>query len=58
LIIHNTEEFGKRLHRAVQRTLPSWAGINGLVEYSQRAELGAAFTKTRAEAAEPEWLFA
>ena len=26
LVIHNTEEFGERLHRAVQRTLPNWAG--------------------------------
>lgn len=58
LIIHNTEEFGERLHRAVQRTLPSWAGIDGLVEYGQRAALGAAFTKTREEAMEQEWLFA
>ncbi|NBV16630.1 hypothetical protein [Janthinobacterium sp.] len=58
LIIHNTEEFGERLHRAVQRTLPSWAGIDGVVEYGQRAALGAAFTKTRAEALEQEWLFA
>ena len=29
LIIHNTEQFGERLHRAVQRILPSWAGIDG-----------------------------
>lgn len=58
LIIHNTEEFGERLHRAVQRALPSWAGIDGLVEYGARAALGAAFTKTVAEANEQEWLFA
>ena len=58
LVIHNTEEFGERLHRAVQRTLPNWAGIDGAVEYGARAALGAAFTKSSAEAAEQEWLFA
>jgi hypothetical protein len=58
LVIHNTEEFGERLHRAVQRTLPSWAGIDGAVEYGVRAALGAAFTKTAAEALEREWQFA
>ncbi|MFT5642743.1 MAG: hypothetical protein ACI83P_000271 [Janthinobacterium sp.] len=58
LIIHNSEEFGERLHRAVQRTLPSWAGIDGAVEYGVRAALGAAFTKTASEAPEKEWLFA
>ncbi len=58
LVIHNTEEFGERLHRAVQRTLPSWAGIDGAVEYGVRAALGAAFTKTAAEAHEHEWQFA
>ncbi|MQA38483.1 hypothetical protein [Rugamonas aquatica] len=58
LVIHNTEEFGERLHRAVQRTLPSWAGIDGAVEYGTRAALGVAFTKTSAEAQEQEWQFA
>ena len=58
LIIHNSEDFGERLHRAVQRTLPSWAGIDGAVEYGARAALGAVFTKTRDEAPEQEWQFA
>ena len=58
LVIHNTEEFGERLHRAVQRMLPSWAGIDGAVEYGTRAALGQAFTKTSAEAVEREWQFA
>lgn len=58
LIIHNSEEFGERLHRAVQRTLPSWAGIDGAIEYGARAALGAAFTKTPDEAQEQEWQFA
>jgi hypothetical protein len=58
LVIHNTEEFGERVHRAVQRALPNWAGIDGAVEYGVRAALGAAFTKTSAEAREQEWQFA
>ena len=58
LIIHNTEEFRERLHRAVQRALPNWAGIDGAVEYGVRAALGAAFSKTALDAAEQEWLFA
>ena len=58
LIIHNTEEFGERLHRAVQRTLPNWAGIDGAVEYGGRSPLGATFTKSRDERGEREWLFA
>jgi hypothetical protein len=58
LVIHNTELFGERLHRAVQRALPSWAGIDGAVEYGVRAALGAAFTKTPSEAHEQEWRFA
>jgi hypothetical protein len=58
LVIHNSEEFGERLHRAVQRALPNWAGIDGAVDYGHRSPLGAAFTKTAAEALEQEWQFA
>lgn len=58
LVIHNTEEFGERLHRAVQRALPNWAGIDGPIEYGARSRLGSAFTKTSAEAHEQEWQFA
>jgi hypothetical protein len=58
LVIHNSDEFGERLHRAVQRMLPNWAGIDGAVEYGHRSPLGAAFTKSAAEAAEQEWQFA
>jgi len=58
LVIHNTEEFGERIHRAVQRTLPNWAGIDGAIEYGGRAALGTAFTKTREDAMEKEWQFA
>lgn len=58
LVIHNPDEFGERLHRAIQRTLPNWVGIDGEVAYGERAALGVAFTKTAAEAQEQEWLFA
>jgi hypothetical protein len=58
LVIHNTEEFGERLHRAVQRLLPNWAGIDGPVEYGTRSRLGAAFTKSAAHSREKEWQFA
>jgi hypothetical protein len=58
LVIHNTELFGERLHRAVQRTLPNWAGIDGQVEYGTRSPLGAAFTKSLGQSQEKEWQFA
>jgi hypothetical protein len=58
LIIHRPEEFGERLHRAVQRLLPNWAGIDGAVEYGRRSMLGAAFSKEKALAEEQEWQFA
>ena len=58
LVIHNTEEFGERLHRAVQRALPNWAGIDGAIEYGSRSPLGAAFTKSAGQAREQEWQFA
>ena len=58
LVIHNTEEFGERLHRAVQRMLPNWAGIDGEVEYGVRSPLGAAFSKSLGFSREKEWQFA
>src|SRR5690349_16493675 len=58
LVIHNTEEFGERLHRAVQRALPNWAGIDGPVEYGARSRLGVAFSKLPVHAREQEWKFA
>jgi hypothetical protein len=58
LVIHNTEEFGERIHRAVQRVLPDWAGIDGAVSYGARSPLGALFTKPVLNRAEKEWLFA
>jgi hypothetical protein len=58
LIIHDTEQFGERLHRAVQRVLPSWAGIDAPVYYGKPSPLGALFSRERADAAQEEWLFA
>lgn len=58
LIIHDPEQFGERVHRAAQRTLPSWAGIDAAVCYGKPSPLGAAFTKARQYATENEWLFA
>jgi hypothetical protein len=58
LVIHDAEAFGERLHRAVQRSLPNWAGIDGPVEYGVRSRLGLAFSKTAADAREQEWKFA
>lgn len=58
LVIHNPEQFGERLHRAVQRALPNWAGIDGAISYGARSPLGAAFTKAAPRAAEHEWQFA
>lgn len=58
LIIHNPEDFGERLHRATQRALPNWAGIDAAISYGAQSPLGAAFTKSKSAAMEKEWLFA
>lgn len=58
LMIHNPDEFGERLHKAVQRMLPSWAGIDAAVSYGMPSPLGSAFSKSKAFEQEKEWLFA
>lgn len=58
LVINDTEEFGERLHRAVQKALPQWAGIDAAIAYGAPSPLGAAFTKSRHLAPQKEWLFA
>lgn len=58
IVIHNPEEFGERMHRAVQKVLPLWTGIDAAVAYGAPSPLGAAFTKGRHLAAQKEWLFA
>lgn len=58
LVIRNTEEFGERLHRAVAKVLPQWAGIDAAVAYGAPSPLGAAFTKDHHLSAQKEWLFA
>ena len=58
VVIHNTEEFGERLHRAVQQALPQWAGIDAAVTYGSASPLGSVFTKTIQLSPQQEWLFA
>lgn len=58
LVIHQTEEFGERVHRAAQRLLPSWAGIDAAISYGASSPLGAAFSRNPRHASEREWLFA
>jgi hypothetical protein len=58
LLIHNAEEFGERVHRAAQRVLPNWAGIDAAISYGAPSPLGKAFSKTKQRAAEREWRFA
>lgn len=58
LVVHNAEEFGERIHRAVQRALPSWAGIDAAVSYGVPSPLGSVFSKSRQQVVEKEWLFA
>ncbi|NMM38303.1 MAG: hypothetical protein HHJ09_12480 [Glaciimonas sp.] len=58
LVIHHTEKFGERLHRAVQRALPNWAGIDGAISYGKRSPLGAIFTRPAAQATQQAWQFA
>jgi hypothetical protein len=58
LVIHDTEEFGERIHRAAKRILPSWAGIDAAVSYGSHSPLGAVFSKARCDAAQKEWMFA
>ncbi len=58
LVIHNVEEFGERIHRAAQRALPNWAGIDAAISYGVPSPLGVAFSKTKQYSKQKEWLFA
>lgn len=58
LVINNSEQFGERVHRAVQKILPQWAGIDAAIAYGKPSPLGAVFTKAAHFAAQKEWLFA
>lgn len=58
LVIDDPEQFGERIHRAAQKMLPSWAGIDAAISYGRPSPLGAAFSKTELHAGEKEWLFA
>lgn len=58
LVVHDAEQFGERIHRAAQRLLPSWAGIDAAISYGVPSPLGDVFSKNRLHAGEKEWLFA
>lgn len=58
LVIHNAEEFGERIHRAAEKALPNWAGIDAAISYGKPSPLGSAFSKNKDYAIEKEWLFA
>ncbi len=58
VVIHNIEEFGERLHKAVHKALPHWAGIDSAVAHAATSRLGAAFTRGRHLSGQKEWLFA
>lgn len=58
LVIHDTEEFGERIHRAARAALPNWAGIDAAVTYGVPSMLGMAFAREKQLARQKEWLFA
>lgn len=58
LVIHDAEEFGERVHRAAQKVLPSWAGIDAAISYGAPSPLGKLFSKAKSHAHENEWRFA
>ena len=58
LVVHDAEEFGERLHKAVQKTLPNWAGIDAAISYGAPSPLGKIFSKAKSQAKENEWRFA
>lgn len=58
LIVHNAEEFGERVHRAAQKILPNWAGIDAAMSYGAPSPLGRIFSRSKDHANEKEWRFA
>lgn len=58
LLVHNAEEFGERVHRAAQKLLPNWAGIDAAISYGSPSPLGKIFSKAKNYAKEKEWRFA
>lgn len=58
LVVHDAEEFGERLHKAVQKTLPDWVGIDAAMSYGAPSPLGKIFSKAKNHASENEWRFA
>lgn len=58
LIVHNSEEFGERVHRAAQKILPNWAGIDAAMSYGVPSPLGRIFSRPKNHENEKEWRFA
>tara|TARA_R110001599_G_scaffold64023_5_gene179703 strand:+ start:5536 stop:6027 length:492 start_codon:yes stop_codon:yes gene_type:complete len=58
IVIHDVEEFGERMHRAAQKSLPNWAGIDAAISYGAPSPLGKLFSKAKNYAHENEWRFA
>lgn len=58
LLVHDAEEFGERVHRAAQKVLPNWAGIDAAISYGAPSPLGKMFSKAKNHAKEKEWRFA
>lgn len=58
LVVHDAEEFGERVHRAAQKVLPNWAGIDAAISYGTPSPLGKIFSKAKNLAGQNEWRFA
>jgi len=58
LIIHNVDEFCERVHFAVEKALPQWAGMDAPIVYFGSSKLGAVFSKPRRFFYQHEWRFA
>jgi hypothetical protein len=58
LIIHDPNEFFRRMYRAVRSVIPNgWGAADGPVSYGARSKLGPAFTKPEKYLFQFEWRF-
>ena len=58
LVINEVEEFCERMHAAADAQLPGWVGIDSVVTYGGRSDLGAVFSKANRFARQQERRFA
>lgn len=58
LVIHDPSEFQKRMYRASNLKLPSWAGIDAHITYGGPSDYGAPFEKPFRYIFQWEWRFA